>query len=158
MNLPRGRPFPPGNSGGPGRPKGSRNQITRAQRLLDQYAESIMRKCIFDALKGDPTSKRLCIERIMPVRREAYVRLKKLLPVETLNDVKAASNLVWKAVSSGQITPAEAEAMSTFLEKLRKTIEVTDLETRLEQLEGKIGSKEQAASREVGGGNRSVAD
>ena len=86
------------------------------------------------------------------------MRLKKLLPVETLNDVKAASNLVWKAVSSGQITPAEAEAMSTFLEKLCKTIEVTDLETRLEQLEGKIGSKEQAASREVGGGNRSVAD
>jgi hypothetical protein len=74
MNLPRGRPFPPGNPGGPGRPKGSRNKTARAQQLLEQCSEAIIRKCIVDALKGDPTSKRPCLERIMPVRRDVLVR------------------------------------------------------------------------------------
>jgi hypothetical protein len=44
MNKPRGQPFPPGNTLGLGRPKGSRNKAKPpGQDLLDEYAPHLMR-------------------------------------------------------------------------------------------------------------------
>jgi len=71
MNTPRGRPFPPGNTAGRGRPKGSRNKATMvAQQLLDQHSEPIVRKCIIEAMHGNVHALKLCMERLTPARRE----------------------------------------------------------------------------------------
>jgi Family of unknown function (DUF5681) len=68
----RGRPFEPGISGNPsGRPKGSRNKTTMAvQALLDGKAEALTRKAIELAKGGDITALRLCMERILPPRKD----------------------------------------------------------------------------------------
>src|SRR5437667_3683056 len=101
MMKPRGRPFPPGNTFGRGRPKGSRNKTTfAAQQLLDEYGEALTRKCVLEALQGDPLAMRLCMERVLPVRREAAVRMK-LSPVATARDVDTAEQQVVHGIASG---------------------------------------------------------
>ena len=64
--------FLQGLSGNPaGRPRGSRNRTTlAAQALLDGEAEALTRKAVDLALDGDIAALRLCLERIIPVRRE----------------------------------------------------------------------------------------
>jgi hypothetical protein len=76
MNTPRGRPFPPGNTLGRGRPKGSRNK-TKApgQQLLEDNAELLARKCLVLAMQGDRSAMRLCMERILPARRDTSIRM-----------------------------------------------------------------------------------
>ena len=69
--------FKPGKSGNPrGRPRGARNRATlAAEALLDGEAEAITRKCIDLALAGDHTALRLCLSRILPVRRDREIDL-----------------------------------------------------------------------------------
>src|ERR1043166_9359171 len=71
----RGRPFQKGCSGNPqGRPLGARNAATViAEQLLDGEAEAITRKVIELAKQGDLTAVRLCLERIVPPRRDRPV-------------------------------------------------------------------------------------
>ena len=69
----RGRPFEPGNQMGRGRPAGSRNQNRlRAEDLLLEHADALIRKCVVMALQGDRVALRLCVERLCPTRRDAY--------------------------------------------------------------------------------------
>ena len=97
MDKPRGRPFPPGNKFGRGRPKGSRNrEKSPSQQLLDEYAPHIMRKCIAQAMEGNASAMRLCMERISPPRRGALVRMK-LPPIRTAADVDRAADKVMQA-------------------------------------------------------------
>ena len=65
--------FAKGVSGNPhGRAPGTRNRATlAAMELLDGEAEALTRTAIDLALSGDMAALRLCIERIIPVRREA---------------------------------------------------------------------------------------
>lgn len=54
MSNVRGKPFQLGNNSGRGRPKGSQNKASfRAQELLNEHAEPVMRKCLVEALKGN---------------------------------------------------------------------------------------------------------
>ena len=72
-----GRPFQAGNKYGKGRPAGSRNKATIAlEALLDGEGEAMMRKAIELALGGSETALRLCLERLIPPRRERLVRLR----------------------------------------------------------------------------------
>jgi Family of unknown function (DUF5681) len=68
----RGKPFKPGKSGNPaGKPKGSRNATTRAmEALLDGESEAHTRKAIELAKGGDMAALRLCLDRILPPRKD----------------------------------------------------------------------------------------
>jgi len=70
-----GRKFQPGQSGNPnGRPKGSRNVATLAlESLLDGEAEALTRKAVELALTGDIAALRLCLDRILPPRKDRSV-------------------------------------------------------------------------------------
>ena len=71
MNKAPGKPFQHGNTLGRGRPQGSRNKATIAlQEMLDGHGESITRRCALLALQGDPTAMRLCMERLIPPRKD----------------------------------------------------------------------------------------
>jgi hypothetical protein len=74
----RGRPFPRGVSGNPrGRPAGPRNAATTiAEQLLDGEADALTRKAIERAKQGDVVALRLCLDRILPPRRERPVRFR----------------------------------------------------------------------------------
>ena len=86
--IQRGRPFGPGKSGNPqGRPKGSRNKTTMAvEALLDGEAKAIARKVVEKALEGDMAALRLCLERLLPPRRDRPVTFD-LPKIENVNDL-----------------------------------------------------------------------
>src|ERR1700686_4883314 len=68
----RGKPFKSGTSGNPsGRPKGARNATTLAlESLLDGQAEALTQKAIDLALTGDLAALRICLDRILPPRKD----------------------------------------------------------------------------------------
>jgi hypothetical protein len=63
--------FQKGLSGNPnGKPKGARARVTQlAEKLLDDDRDAIVRAVIAAAKGGDPTAMRLCIERLVPLRK-----------------------------------------------------------------------------------------
>ena len=123
MKKTQGRPFQPGNTFGRGRPQGSRNKATIAlQEMLDGHGESITRKCALLALQGDPTALRLCMERLIPPRRDSPVKFK-LPAVNTAAEVGQAIGTGLQDVASGQLTPSEGQMVSAILEDRRKAIE-----------------------------------
>jgi hypothetical protein len=71
----QGGRFVKGQSGNPsGRPKGARNTTTVAvETLLDGQAQALTQKAIDLALAGDITALRLCLDRILPVRKDRPV-------------------------------------------------------------------------------------
>lgn len=132
----RGKPFQPGQSGNPkGKPKGARCKATlAAQVLLDGEAEALTRKAVELALKGDLTALRLCLERIVPPRKDSPVRLA-LPPMESSSDIPAVTAAVLDAVARGELTPSEAQAVAGLVEAHRKAIETSELERRVAALE-----------------------
>jgi hypothetical protein len=57
-----------------GRPKGSPNKTTLAiEALLEGESEAITRKLLEMAKEGDMTAVRLCLERLLPPRRDRLV-------------------------------------------------------------------------------------
>jgi hypothetical protein len=129
----RGRPFQQGN---PGRPKGSRNKATLAlEALLDGEAEALTRRAIEMALDGDTTAMRLCMDRIMPPRKDRPVMFT-LPKLETPGDAVKATAALAEAVAVGDITPMEAGELAKLVEGFTKAFELHEIEQRLAKLEG----------------------
>ena len=138
-NKQRGRPFKKGRSGNPsGKPKGARNKATMAvEALLDGQAEALTQTAILAALAGDMTALRLCLERIIPARKDSPVGfvLPKLSSAEDASIAVAAVAAVVKVVAVGGMTPGEGTAIAGLIETYRRVLETQEIETRLEQLE-----------------------
>lgn len=101
-----------GQSGNPaGRPKGSLNQTTLAcQELLDGEAGAITRKAVEIALEGDLTAIRLCLERIIPPRKERPICID-LPKMAKGADWRQFTGALLEAVKSGAITINEAQGI-----------------------------------------------
>lgn len=125
-----------GQSGNPkGCPTGSRHKATQAaQALLDGEAEGLTRKCVELALEGDLTALRLCLERIVPPRKDAPVKVP-LPTMESAADIPAVTAAVLEAVARGELTPSEAQAVAGLVETHRKAVELADIEKRVAALE-----------------------
>jgi hypothetical protein len=137
MSAARGRPFTPGNKLGRGRPRGSRNKTTLAlQEMLGQHGEALTKKCVFMALQGDRVALRLCMERLLPVRKQNPVQFQ-LPPITTAAQLAQAQAMLLKALSRGQLTPAEAETINHLVESRRRVLETEELERRLRALEAR---------------------
>lgn len=131
----RGKPFAPGN---PGRVRGSRNRATMAaEALLDGEADALTRKAIDMALAGDTVAMRLCLERLVPARKDRPIEFD-LPPITGAKDHPAAISAVLNAVAGGDLTPSEAQAFAAVLEQHRRSIETADIVARLDALEGRV--------------------
>jgi hypothetical protein len=132
----QGGRFQPGRSGNPaGKPKGARNRATRAaEALLDGESEELTRKAIELAKAGDGTALRLCLERLIPARRDRPVSFD-LPAIETANDAAKAMGAILQAVAEGEISPSEGAEVARLLEGYVKTLETADFERRLAALE-----------------------
>ena len=132
----RGRPFQKGHSGNPqGRPPGARNAATMmAEQLLDGEAAAITRKAIELAKQGDLTALRLCLERIVPPRRERPVSFT-LPEINSVDHAPKAMAAITTAVVDGELTPTEAAELSRVIEGYVKAIETTEIERWLRILE-----------------------
>ncbi|SHN66521.1 DUF5681 domain-containing protein [Bradyrhizobium erythrophlei] len=128
--------FAKGQSGNPaGRPQGSRNATTLAlESLLDGQARALTQKAIDLALAGDLTALRICLDRILPPRKDRPVTFN--FPVITrISEAANTMSAVLTAVAAGEITPAEAAEISKLVDTYVKAVEATDLSERIEKLE-----------------------
>ena len=128
--------FKSGQSGNPGgRPKGSLNKATLAsQALLDGEAEALTRKVVELAKDGNPVALRLCLDRLLPPRKDRPVNF--TLPrIEGAQDLVKALGAILEAVARGEITPGEGQTLTAMLDGYRKGLETADLEIRVTALE-----------------------
>lgn len=124
--------FAPGN---PGKPKGSRHRATQAvQALFDGQATEITQKAVAMALEGDSTALRLCVERIAPARKDSPVEFE-MPEVKTSQDAADLARSILRAVSTGDVTPLEGASLMALVEQFRRTLETSELETRIAALE-----------------------
>jgi hypothetical protein len=128
--------FKPGQSGNPeGRPKGSRNTTTVAlENLLDGQAQALTQKAIDLALAGDMAALRLCLDRILPPRKDRPVTFD-LPPIKSAGDAAAVGSAVLAAVAAGELTPSDAAEIGKLIDSYVKAFETAELAERLERLE-----------------------
>jgi hypothetical protein len=130
--------FKPGN---PGRPKGARHKTTLAmEALLEGEADAITRKAIELAKDGDLIAIRICMDRLLPPRRERPVSLT-MPKINAAADLIAAAAALTDAAAQGAITPSEAASLSTLIGNTAKAIETNEFAERLAKLEAQAASK-----------------
>ena len=83
---------------------------------------------------GDSTAMRLCIERLVPPRKDRPVSLD-LPQMECVEDTIKAMAVISSGVADGELTPSEGQVLSGMVENYRKAIETTELEERISNLE-----------------------
>jgi Family of unknown function (DUF5681) len=132
----RGGTFKPGQSGNPtGKAKGTRNATTLAMEvLLDGQAEALTQKAINMALEGDMTALRLCLDRVLPARKDRPVTFA-LPPINTPQDAAVTISAVLSAVAAGELTPSDASEISKLIEVYVETVKTAEFAERLNQLE-----------------------
>src|SRR3979490_191990 len=134
----RGR-FARGRSGNPaGRPRGCRDHVNRAARLLlAGEGEALTRKAVELALAGDPAALRLCLERIGGPDREraAALRIPPIPTARSAGGLAGAMAAVADATAQGAVTPREAMQLGHVVEAYVRAVEATEFERRLRVLE-----------------------
>ena len=124
--------FQPGN---PGRKPGSRNRVTMAcETLLHGQAEALTQRAIELAQSGDTVALRICLDRIIPIRKGRITPLA-LPAVDTAGGIQAAVTVIVAAVAAGELTAEEAGGVAALLESARRTLETTELEKRIRAIE-----------------------
>jgi hypothetical protein len=79
---------------------------------------------------------RLCLDRIAPAPRDKAVDFP--MPViRNAEEAAQATALVLAAVTSGKITPIEGVSLSRLIETYVRATEVSELEARVQRLEGR---------------------
>jgi len=104
--------------------------------LLEGDAEALTRKAIEMAKAGDGPALRLCLDRLVPPRRDAPISFE-LPTVKTVDDIVKASAAVLTAVSAGDITPDDGGRVMGLLTAHRAIVEIGDLERRMAALEAR---------------------
>jgi len=134
---PAGR-FERGNPGGPGRPKGVRNRTTEfVEELLAGEAESLTRQLIRKARAGNGAALNIVFSRLAPPRRDRPITL--ALPrIESVADLLAAHAAITAAVGEGELSPGEAQAVTTVLDHHRRAIELVQFAERLAAIEARL--------------------
>ena len=112
QKQPKRHGFQPGVSGNPaGRPKGARHKYLIAmENMLDGESEAITRKAIELAKDGDLQALRLCMERLLPPRRERPISID-MPKISVASDLIEASSALMQAVADGELVPGEAAAL-----------------------------------------------
>ena len=95
---------------------------------------AIIHKIKERALEADPTAMRLCIERLVPLAKSANARFR-MPPVATAADLGGALSALTGAVSEGELSAQEGEAVARMVESQRRNFEAEDFDARLTALE-----------------------
>jgi len=104
------------------------------QLLLDGEAQALTRKTVELALEGNTTALRLCLERLMPPRRDRATPLS-IPPVRGAGDLMPAMAVIMAAAARGEISPGEGMGLAKLLDIFLNAIEVREFDARLRVLE-----------------------
>jgi hypothetical protein len=99
----------------------------------------VLRKVVEDAKAGDMRAAEILLRRVWPERKGRVVEFD-LPPIAEASDAVTAVAAIVDAVASGELTPEEAQAVTSVVEIQRRTIETQDLAARLSALEERAGS------------------
>jgi len=94
----------------------------------------LVRKAMELALAGDTHALKLCLDRIVPPRKDRSIDLR-LPRIENAQQVANAISTVVKAVGNGRITPGEGEILANILSAQNEVLATGELERRVERLE-----------------------
>ena len=86
------------------------------------------------AKQGDITALRICLDRIVPPRRERPIQFR-LPALRAPRDAAAALAAIADALASGNISTSEAAELSAIVESFVRTVEVSEFDQRLRALE-----------------------
>ena len=130
----------PGQSGNPaGCPTGSRQKITvNCERLLQRSAGQLTERLIEAALDNNMSALKICVERLIPVRKSSPIRIKGMPKVDSLQSASKATAHILNAVVNGEVDPVSAEIVSRITDKHIRSLQISDLEKRLQDLEEKL--------------------
>jgi len=133
--------FQAGQSGNPaGRPIGARHKTTLAiESLLDGEAEALTRKVIEKAKEGDMAALKLCLDRLVPMRKGRPIEID-LPDVSCAADLAKAGAVVTQQLGEGIISPEEAAAVMGTLDSALRLFEAGELEARIAALEEQVRS------------------
>jgi hypothetical protein len=147
MSQLRGKPFAPGNTMGRGRPRGSPNRSgSPEQDLLRKYGEQLTLKCISMAGQEKPGAMKLCMERILPVRRDAVVPVR-LPRIRTAQDIDKAAERVTQSMARGKITATDGEKMMNVLEMRSRFMDAVEVESRIAKLEESMAATNKVSAQ-----------
>ena len=123
----------PGQSGNPaGRPRGSRNKVTKYRAELEARGTAVIATIIERALDGDMQAARLVIERISPPIRAQASQVRFDLPD---GDLSVKASAILDAVAGGHVSVDVGKTLVDTLAGIARIVEITELEARLVALE-----------------------
>ena len=127
--------FAKGQSGNlAGRPPGSKSFQTQLRAALEEHGPEILEKLIERAKKGEPTSGRFLIERLLPAMKSAPVQVPLRLegsPVEQAEQIK-------NALAEGLLTLDEARTLLDALQTVEVVRVASELADRVSRTEAKL--------------------
>lgn len=128
--------FQKGCSGNPkGKMKGTKNKATLvAEQLLQGELETIYRRLLQEAVEGNMQAIKMVLDRLLPPKRSISVAID-LPKLENSADALNAIAYVTMAVSHGDLSVEEGEALSRMIEIYIRAMEAHDYETRLSKIE-----------------------
>ena len=112
-----------------------------AQELLNRDAGALISKALNLAQGGDVAALRLCIERILPLRKERAVSLN-LPAVRSAADAMQLMGAIVDAVASGELTPGQAAQMARTIDGFVRTLITAGIERELEELRKTLRDEE----------------
>jgi uncharacterized protein YjaG (DUF416 family) len=102
--------------------------------LLEREAERIASKVVEKALEGDMVALRLCVERLLPPRRDRPVAFD-LPTIQNAADALNASSAILAALAGGTLSPGEATEIMSLVSTHVRMLEMTEIEARLSAVE-----------------------
>jgi hypothetical protein len=106
--------------------------------LLDGQAATLTQKAIDVALTGNIAALRICLDRILPARRDRPVSFV-VGPIKSADDARAVLSMLLMAVAAGNLTPSEGGEIGKLIHGHINSIEITEVLARLDKLEGTRG-------------------
>lgn len=127
-------------AGNSGRPKVSHNKATiaLASRLKGQ-AEALTQIAVRKALDVESVALSFCIERIAPALKDQPVSFNLLKMNNALDELEAAGSVL-TGVSEGNLIPIEATRVMGLIDSYRRTLECTNIKTRITELEADVAN------------------
>ena len=102
--------------------------------MLEGEAEQLTRKVIDLAKAGDTHALRLCMDRLMPARKDPLVSFE-MPRMQRLEDISIGMQSIVAAIAEAKLTPQEGESMSRILTEHATVMVNQDLQRRVEKLE-----------------------
>ena len=83
---------------------------------------------------GDIAALRLCVDRILPPRKDRPVTFDFPI-ITTAAEAAATMSAILAAVAAGDVTPAEGSEVAKLVDSYVRAVEATELAARIERLE-----------------------